>query len=443
MGAGIAEVFARTGYAVVGVEKDDDAPGPRPAVPRALDDPRGEAGEDDRGRAGRAARAGSPSPPRSRTSPRPTSWSRRSWSRWRPRRRSSASSTRSSARTRSSPPTPRACRSPRSRPPTPAPAGSSACTSSTRRRCSSSSRSCAPSSPRSRCSSDVKALMAELGKTPVVCGDKAGFIANTLLFGYLNHAVVDVRGPLRHPRGHRRRDALRLRLPDGPAGAARPDRPRHGVRDPRDDVPPGPRPPARPVADPQADGHRRLARPQDRPRLLHLRGARTARSSSRTTGRRRPTRSRSCSHDIKQVGVVGTGTMATGIVEVFAKSGYDVLVRRPLGRQGRRRRRRDHQELRQADPARPLDRGGQGARCSAGSPAPPRSRTSRTSTSWSRRSPRTSRSRPRSSRTSTRSASPARSSRPRPRACRSSRAPGRPSGRRTSSGCTSSTRRRS
>jgi len=30
-------------------------------------------------------------------------------------------------------------------------------------------------------------------------------------------------------------------------------------------------------------------------------------------------------HDIVQVGVVGTGTMATGIVEVFAKAGYDVL----------------------------------------------------------------------------------------------------------------------
>ena len=28
-----------------------------------------------------------------------------------------------------------------------------------------------------------------VGKNPVVCGDKAGFIANTLLFGYLNHAV--------------------------------------------------------------------------------------------------------------------------------------------------------------------------------------------------------------------------------------------------------------
>jgi 3-hydroxybutyryl-CoA dehydrogenase len=31
-------------------------------------------------------------------------------------------------------------------------------------------------------------------------------------------------------------------------------------------------------------------------------------------------------HDIARVGVVGTGTMASGIVEVFAKSGYDVTV---------------------------------------------------------------------------------------------------------------------
>ena len=42
---------------------------------------------------------------------------------------------------------------------------------------------------------DVSALAQRLGKTPVVIGDKAGFIANALLFGYLNHAVsmVDAR----------------------------------------------------------------------------------------------------------------------------------------------------------------------------------------------------------------------------------------------------------
>jgi 3-hydroxybutyryl-CoA dehydrogenase len=37
---------------------------------------------------------------------------------------------------------------------------------------------------------DVVALAERLGKQPVVCGDRAGFIANGLLFGYLNHAVA-------------------------------------------------------------------------------------------------------------------------------------------------------------------------------------------------------------------------------------------------------------
>ncbi|WP_296605040.1 3-hydroxyacyl-CoA dehydrogenase family protein, partial [Nocardioides sp.] len=41
---------------------------------------------------------------------------------------------------------------------------------------------------------DVTALVTSLGKSPVVCGDKAGFIANTLLFGYLNHAVAMYEG---------------------------------------------------------------------------------------------------------------------------------------------------------------------------------------------------------------------------------------------------------
>jgi 3-hydroxybutyryl-CoA dehydrogenase len=36
---------------------------------------------------------------------------------------------------------------------------------------------------------DVEAVAARLGKVDVTIGDKAGFIANALLFGYLNHAV--------------------------------------------------------------------------------------------------------------------------------------------------------------------------------------------------------------------------------------------------------------
>jgi 3-hydroxybutyryl-CoA dehydrogenase len=37
---------------------------------------------------------------------------------------------------------------------------------------------------------DVTVLARRLGKAPVVCGDRAGFIANTLLFGYLNRAAA-------------------------------------------------------------------------------------------------------------------------------------------------------------------------------------------------------------------------------------------------------------
>jgi 3-hydroxybutyryl-CoA dehydrogenase len=36
---------------------------------------------------------------------------------------------------------------------------------------------------------DVEALVRRFGKSDVTCGDRAGFIANALLFGYLNHAV--------------------------------------------------------------------------------------------------------------------------------------------------------------------------------------------------------------------------------------------------------------
>src|SRR5256714_5235027 len=37
---------------------------------------------------------------------------------------------------------------------------------------------------------DVEALIARVSKTDVTAGDRAGFIANALLFGYLNHAVT-------------------------------------------------------------------------------------------------------------------------------------------------------------------------------------------------------------------------------------------------------------
>ena len=129
---------------------------------------------------------------------------------------------------------------------------------------------------------DTVAFAESLGREPVVVGDRAGFIANALLFGYLNHAanMYEARYASREDIDAAMR--LRLRVPDGSAGAARPDRPGHRVRDPGHDVQGEPRPAARPCADHQADGHGGDEGPQVRPGLLHLRGARVIRRWSPT-----------------------------------------------------------------------------------------------------------------------------------------------------------------
>ena len=44
----------------------------------------------------------------------------------------------------------------------------------------------------------ARAVCGALGKHPVVCADRAGFVVNALLFPYLNDAVQDARGGLRH-----------------------------------------------------------------------------------------------------------------------------------------------------------------------------------------------------------------------------------------------------
>ena len=72
---------------------------------------------------------------------------------------------------------------------------------------------------------------------------------------------VAVRVALRQPRGHRRGHAPRLRAADGPARAVRPDRSGHRLRDPRHDVQAGPRPAACAEPDLQADDHGRAAGP--------------------------------------------------------------------------------------------------------------------------------------------------------------------------------------
>ena len=170
----------------------------------------------------------------------------------------------------------------------------------------------------------AKDLVTRLGKNPVVCGDKAGFIANTLLFGYLNHAVSffenhyatreDIDAAMRHGCGY----------PMGPLALLD----LIGLDT------------AYEILDTMyKQGRDRLHAPA--PLLKQMV---TAGMLGRKTGRGfytydapdsstvvpddrtpSPDSAPQLRRPVQRVGVVGTGTMATGIVEVFAKAGHDVL----------------------------------------------------------------------------------------------------------------------
>ncbi|WP_338021324.1 3-hydroxybutyryl-CoA dehydrogenase [Arsenicicoccus bolidensis] len=171
----------------------------------------------------------------------------------------------------------------------------------------------------------ARELAERLDKTPVVVGDKAGFIGNYLLFGYLNHAMSmyesryatreDLDAAMQHGCGY----------PMGPLALLD----LIGLDT------------AYQVLDTMyREGRDKLHAPS--PILKQMV---TAGLLGRKTGRGfytyeapgsgrivadaltpvesespRPTR------DVATVGVVGTGTMAAGIVEVFAKAGYPVVV---------------------------------------------------------------------------------------------------------------------
>ncbi len=171
---------------------------------------------------------------------------------------------------------------------------------------------------------DVSGLVRAIGKSPVVAGDKAGFIANTLLFGYLNHAVSMFEG---HYATREDIDAA-MRFgcgyPMGPLALLD----LIGLDT------------AYEILDTMyRQGRDRLHAP-----VPILKQMVTAGLLGRKTGQgfytyEGPDSSMvvadastpsaddkpQLQHHIRQVGVVGTGTMATGIVEVFAKGGYDVV----------------------------------------------------------------------------------------------------------------------
>ncbi len=171
---------------------------------------------------------------------------------------------------------------------------------------------------------DVASLARSLGKTAVVCGDKAGFIANALLFGYLNHAAS-----MFEARYATREDldaAMKLgcRYPMGPLALLD----LIGLDT------------AYEILDTMyRQGRDRLHAPA--PVLKQMV---TAGMLGRKSGRGFYTYEAPDSpvvvddaltppadatprllRDVRRVGVVGTGTMATGIAQVFAQAGLPVL----------------------------------------------------------------------------------------------------------------------
>ncbi|MBO4142550.1 NAD(P)-binding domain-containing protein [Micromonospora tulbaghiae] len=174
---------------------------------------------------------------------------------------------------------------------------------------------------------DVEALCERLGKVDVTISDRAGFIANALLFGYLNHAVG-----MFEARYATREDidaAMKLGcgLPMGPlalmdligldtAYEILDTMYRRGGRDRRH----APAPLLKQMVTAGLLGRKSgrgfytYERPGS-PKVVPDEYTPLAADAALADGARA----------MAKVGVVGSGTMATGIIEVFAKAGYEVV----------------------------------------------------------------------------------------------------------------------
>ncbi|MCW8100917.1 3-hydroxyacyl-CoA dehydrogenase family protein [Streptomyces tauricus] len=171
----------------------------------------------------------------------------------------------------------------------------------------------------------VTDLALELGKEPVAVGDRPGFVADGLLFGYLNQAAA-----MYEAKYASREDidaAMRLGcgLPMGPLALLD----LIGVDT------------ARTVLEAMyAESHDRLHAPAPILKQLSQAGL-TGRKSGRgfytydapgsatvVPDALTPSEAGSgvAGRTVRSVGVAGSGTMASGIAEVFAKAGYDVVL---------------------------------------------------------------------------------------------------------------------
>ena len=174
--------------------------------------------------------------------------------------------------------------------------------------------------------SDVEAVARRLGKLPVVVGDKAGFIANALLFGYLNHAASMFETKYATREDIDASMKLGCGLPMGPLALLD----LIGLDT------------AYEILDTMyKQGRDRLHAPAPVLKQMvtaGLKGRKSGRGFYTYEAPNSPVviadtltpvegsdLSAASLRTIRNVGVVGSGTMATGIVEVFAKAGYDVV----------------------------------------------------------------------------------------------------------------------
>ena len=172
---------------------------------------------------------------------------------------------------------------------------------------------------------DVEALVAQVGKTAATAGDRAGFIANALLFGYLNNAVRMVES-----RYASREDidaAMRLGCghPMGPLALLD----LIGLDSAYEILE---------TMYAQSRDHLHAPAPLLKQYVTAgLLGRKTGRgfytyaapdtSDVVTDGETPSVEGTATPRPVRRIGVIGTGTMASGIVEVCATAGYDVVFR--------------------------------------------------------------------------------------------------------------------
>lgn len=172
--------------------------------------------------------------------------------------------------------------------------------------------------------SDVEALVQRLGKQDVTIGDRAGFIANFLLFGYLNQAVNMYANRFASREDIDAAMKLGCRLPMGPLQLL-------------DLI-------GLDTAYEIIETMYRQSRDHRHAPASYLKQMVTAGLLGRKTGRgfytyegadspvvaepgqsAAPVASNVEPRPVRTVGVVGSGTMATGIIETLAVGGYEVL----------------------------------------------------------------------------------------------------------------------